>query len=321
MGYLNLILKGEKTMDIIITHVDPDGMVSAILLMKYVTPDARVKFTNGKKLIEKLDEIISMETKPDNIYITDLPLVAEKRLEVLKALEKLHSQGVKIHVIDHHFGWNHADVDSSIFATFHVDTSKTTAAKPVYDIFGPATKGYEIWLAVLSKKDKSADDEISDCFALLVALMHNYKNREAVLSDCAKDEPIRQKYRKLIDWYFNTHIPYLKSIAADAVVFITTGGKRIGSIDLRQVGGFVNVNQHVIDQFKVDLVVTILSDAILVGGRHIDEVDLSQLPVPVSSARGTYTIVGHRSPIRIQWKDIDADIAVQEISDWLIEVL
>lgn len=165
----------------ILTHGDLDGMVCGILLLRAVSQDASVRIINGEKLANELRALAGLPEPAQDVFITDIPLVSHADSVVMELAADLKQRGCRIHVYDHHRGWDAQPRD--LFAAFVVDVSKTTAAAIVWRELLRGDTTSQRWLRLLSEKDRSDDPQIVEHFGLLVALMQpsHWKHTETVI--------------------------------------------------------------------------------------------------------------------------------------------
>lgn len=311
----------------ILTHGDLDGLVSAILLLRITSRDASIKVTNGKHLAAELARVA--KHPPGQVFIADIPLVASESRDVVAAIQQLTEAGAGVHVYDHHVGWNDSSELSAklktICSTFAIDCGKTTAAAVVWRerLRGDSVGGK--WLRLLSEKNESSDPETVQHFGLLCALLQrrNFHHTEAVLKVLAFGDSLTDEHEALADWYYQQHVPRERKIAQEAETFTTSHGHKVAWIDLRQFRDRLNVVRHVVQQHDVDLVVQVVHDAVLAGGQSIDRgIDLSFLHGVHEVSGMRFTVVGHKSPIRIAPEaDGLTDEFISVIRCFLIEVL
>ncbi|MGC9175214.1 MAG: DHH family phosphoesterase [Thermoprotei archaeon] len=94
--------------DLIITHVDLDGVCSAAIAKRYLGSDPYVVFASPKRLDHVLRKV---REGHERIVITDLSLNHDIAGPVLGELRRLASSGSKIIWVDHH-AWESDDVES-----------------------------------------------------------------------------------------------------------------------------------------------------------------------------------------------------------------
>jgi hypothetical protein len=290
---------------LILTHGDPDGMTSAIMLLQKHGVDSEVRFSNAKKLAQSLQDVAVMEPRPEDVFIADLPLMRGREGAVETAARRLHACGCRLHLYDHHSGWDAPTMRARLaplFRTYVVDSRKTTAAALVWrDGLGGAP-GAERWLQLLSEKDQSADDGIRHDYYLLVALMQpcNWRLSRTTLTSLARGGPPGDEQRQLVDWYERVHLPKERALAEGAEVLQARSGLRIGWADLRRERGHFNVSKLVVKYHHVDLVATVTRGGVIFGSDSIDKgPDLSALHGEHEWGGIRVSVAGHRSPVRI----------------------
>ncbi len=294
---------------VILTHGDLDGMTCAIMLLGFLKGDPEVTITNHAHLRRNLKELAGGPSGVAEIFITDVPLARPSREHVLASMAQLASQGVRIHLFDHHIGWDDPDVLERLnqcCETVVVDTRKTTAAALVWRELLRGDGNSQRWLKLLSEKDGSSDPWVRERFGLLVALMEreNYSKTEPILKALAQDLPLGPEEQALSDWYFSEKVARESAIAEQAKILTASSGRRIGWLDLRSHNQRLHVAPLVVKRHGVDLVVTVVRDGIVVGSEAIDRgVDLTFLHGEHEVNGARMTIAGHRSPVRISPSD------------------
>lgn len=294
---------------LILTHADLDGMVSGILLLTKLGPDTRVTITNGSKVAEAIHSEIASFGSVSNAYIADIPLDRAHIEEVYDALDMLAQKGCLLHLYDHHIGWNEPANTlrfRPLFATYDIDEKKTTAAALVWRDFLNRELDCQRWLELLSKKDNSPDESVSDDFRLLAALMQpRYARRRIeIMHSLAAGMSIGDR-REIVDWYVAEHLPRERHLAENADVFETHGGRRVGWIDLREEAGlYANIGRLVVERHSVDLVASVIHNGVVLGGASIDRgIDLSFLHGRHTVDGVGIEVVGHKSPVCLRPMD------------------
>lgn len=292
---------------VLLTHGDLDGLVSAILVMKSVTPDdVTILIASGKSLHHELRRLGAITPPPDQVVITDIPLLAAHADEVAAALRGLANTGTQVHLYDHHHGWDAMPAVKTSCATYVVDTRKTTAAAIVWRQRCRGDAGSQNWLRLLSEKSNSDDAAIVERFGLLAALMQpqHFGQTAAVLKALARGQDLPPAYRELSRWYYAEHTEREKKLAARAQVLVARSGRRIGWIDLRREKGFLLVSRLVADTHGVAVVATVIRNAVMLGGASIDQgVDLTFLHGEHTVEGVHLSVAGHKSPVRISVVD------------------
>ena len=291
---------------VILTHGDLDGMVSAILVLQAVRGETCISITNRKHLPRCLAEQCRSEHPPTAVFITDVPLRGDRAENVADSIEHLAGNGTAIHIFDHHHGWEAPGQRERIArscSSFCIDTSKTTAAALVWRHWLRGDSDSRQWLRLLSEKDTSDDPRIVERFGLLVALMQreNWSRTEETIQALARGEELRPQQKELSDWYYREHVPRVRSLAENAEILTSRGGRRLAWLDLRAEKGPMNVAPYAVEVHGVELVATVIRGAILLGGRSIDRgVDLTFLHGKHEVEGIGVTIAGHKSPVRIE---------------------
>ncbi|MEI6521417.1 MAG: hypothetical protein WCO98_15475 [bacterium] len=281
----------------IFTHGDLDGMVSGILLLNAIGVDTPLKITNHRWLAKELSNV---NTEMINaIYLADLPLADKQSEAVKRELQRLSSANCAANIYDHHFGW---ESFTSYFNTFYVETRRTTAAVLVWQFALKRAADSGRWLALLSEKDNSNNASIRQDFFTLLALMQseNYKHTEKVLREMAIGKDVSELRRNLADAYLAEQIPIENALIEQVEITLTSQGRKIGWVDTRKIKRVCNVSKQVIEKYGVDLVATIIPNAVLLGAEGIDRgVDLKPLHGLHIQNDVKIEVVGHKSPIRI----------------------
>lgn len=295
----------------LLTHGDLDGMVSAILVLKSLPLcEASIRIANGRTLGKEIRSVVALTPPPDQVFITDIPLLTEQAGEVIAGIRELRKQGVGVHLYDHHHGWEEAAEARSCGATFCVDTSKTTAAALVWRERCRGMNGSQEWLRLLSEKDKSESPLIRERFGLLAALMQpqNYGKTESVLKALAQGGDMLPEHQELSSRHYSEHVKREKQVAERAEVLVTKSGRKIGWIDLRAEKGFLLVSREVAKTHGVEVVGSVIRGAVLLGGSSIDQgVDLSFLHGEHMVDGIRLSVAGHKSPVRISMVEPDID--------------
>jgi hypothetical protein len=264
--------------------------------------DVTIRIANGKTLSNELRNLVAMASPPEQVYITDIPLLTDHAAEVLLALKALARKRIRVHLYDHHHGWDAVAGVKAACATYCVDTSKTTAAAIVWRERCRGDKASQEWLRLLSEKSDSKDPDIVDRFGLLAAIMQpkNYKHTEGVLKALARGGDMLPEHRELSRWYYAEHVEREKKLAAGAQVLVAKSGLRVGWIDLRQEEGHLLVSRLVVELLHVDVVGTVIRNAVLLGGSSIDQgLDLTFLHGAHTVGGVQLSVAGHKSPVRI----------------------
>lgn len=288
----------------ILTHSDLDGMVSGILLLRAVSQDASIRITNGEKLLEEMSFLAGLPKPPQDVYLADIPLVSHARTILLGHVAELKQKSCRMHVYDHHHGWESAQT-KDLFATFVIDVRKTTAAAIVWRELLRTDAPSQRWLRLLSEKDRSADPQIVEHFGLLAALtqpMHKI-HAETAIRTLASGGKLSPEQKALSCWYFDIHMPKEHEIASQAEIFTTSHGYKLAWIDLRPYQERFSVSLRACEMHGADVVATVISGGVLLGGKSIDQgIDLSFLHGEHTINNEIATIVGHKSPVRISPK-------------------
>lgn len=288
---------------IVLVHGDLDGMTSGILLLKGLEADTGIKITNGKRLASTLIELANHDQSIQSIYIADIPLIEEQVAAVEMALRNLHRREIKIHLFDHHIGWELSGTHLiQYFETNIIDSKKTTAAALVWKYFLRRDPAASRWLGMLSQKDKSIDESIRRDFILLQSLMQpeNWPKTSLVLTALARDLPI-DKERETLTSYQAKHVMKEKEIANNAIIFETLKSRRIGKVDLRGQDGYFYISKLIIELHSVDLALTITNKKIILSSDSIDRgIDLSSLHGYHERCGMRFSIAGHKNPVSIQ---------------------
>lgn len=283
----------------ILTHGDLDGLVSGIFLLTALGPETPFRIANGETLARELQHL--QATRPSAVYIADIPLIATRKTAVAEAMADLHAGGCAVHLYDHHTGWDGAGLEP-LYASYIVDTHRTTAAVLVWQYLlqrDPATRR---WLTVLSQKDTAADPVIRDNFQLLLALMQpcHWHMTASVLPALVRGNLPGTDRDELLTWYQAVYKPMVAAMVEEVDIMQTDRGRRIAWVDGRGHQERVNVARAVIDRHGVDLVATVTTKVVLLGGAGIDRgIDLSPLHGAHEHQGQRFTITGHRSPVRV----------------------
>ena len=288
----------------ILTHGDLDGMVCGILLLQGISQDASLRITNGEKLAKELEVLAGQTEPPQNVYVTDVPLVSHAGPSVMKLVADLGQRGCKTHVYDHHCGWEAAQ-PPDMFATLVVDVRKTTAAAILWRELLHGNESCQQWLRLLSEKDRSSEEGIRRDFGLLASLMQpmHWRHTEAVLRALASGGKLSPELEDLSRWYFDIHVPKEREIALQAEVLRTAHGRKLAWMDLRAYHEHFNVSRPAVEIHGADLVATVIKGAILLGGKSIDQgIDLTFLHGQHILETETIVIAGHKTPVRISPK-------------------
>lgn len=306
----------------ILTHGDLDGMVCGILLLRAISQEAFIRIANGEKLASKLRTLASLSQPPQDIFITDIPLLPGANADVIGLVAAVKQHGCRVHVYDHHHGWD-AVQDTGQFATFTVDVRKTTAAAIVWRELLRGDRSSQRWLQLLSEKDQSRDPDIVRDFGLLAALMQpmHWKHTEAILRNLASGAKLSPEHEALARWYFDTHVSREREIASKAEVLMTAQGRRLAWIDLRAYREHFHVSRRAAEAYAADVVATVLHGAVLLGGRSIDQgADLTFLHGQHALRTGKIKIAGHKSPVRISPDGCDmTDSLVGAIRQFILD--
>ncbi len=310
---------------VLLTHGDLDGMVSAILVLKSLPAcEASIRIANGRTLGKELRDLVARTPPAEQVFITDIPLLADHAAEVLAGIRELAKRGGGLHLYDHHLGWEAAAEVRSCFAAFCVDTSKPTAAALVWRERCRDIEGSQEWLRLLSEKDKSESPQIRERFGLLTALMQpqNYGKTESVLKALAQGGDLLPEYRELANRHYSEQMKREKQIAERAEILVAKSGRQIGWIDLRREKGFLLVSREVAKMHGVEVVGSVIRGAVLLGGSSIDQgVDLSFLHGEHTEDGVRLRVTGHKSPVRIERVGPDADEAgsLPRRGDWFLK--
>jgi len=289
----------------VVTHGDPDGMVSAILVLTAIDTEATIQISNATHLATHLERLANRPKAPAKVFITDIPLAADRGSQVAQTVGHLTECGTEVHIYDHHVGWDNTPAAEDIqkrCAAFCVESGRTTAAAVIWRELLSGDRQSQRWLKLLAERDRSADPAIARDFGILAALMQrqHWHHTETVLKAMAAGEELSQEHVALASWHQQTQAKKERVAASRAEVITSEHGTRIGWVDLRTHRGPLHVAPHIIELFGVDLVASVIFNRILVGGDGIDRgVDLQPLHGHHTHAGVEMTIAGHRSPIRI----------------------
>jgi len=301
---------------VILTHGDLDGMVCGILLLKSLpTAEADIRITNGTHLHRELGRLAAEKASGPEVFISDIPLLASRRSEVLEGLRSLCSQGARVHLYDHHLGWERAPEVGGLCEMYCVDTAKTTAAALVWRERLRGDGESQQWLRLLSEKSGSADAAVREHFGVLAALMQpsHYGHTAGALRALASGNTTAD-CRHLSQWYYDVHIPREQELARSAQVLTTASGRRLGWLDLRSETGFYMVAPLIIAEHGVDVVATVTKREIVVGGFSIDQgVDLSSLHGEHEVGDVGIRVGGHKSPVSL------TPIGARTVTDAFVE--
>lgn len=94
---------------IIIAHGDVDGMVCAAQLIRKEKSNCELVFSNAKYIASSLKRILTVQNKPNRVYIADIPANSK----AVENVEALANDGVDVYWIDHH-PWSGNDLMSRL---------------------------------------------------------------------------------------------------------------------------------------------------------------------------------------------------------------
>jgi hypothetical protein len=303
-------------------------MVSGILLLTKLGPDTKVKIASASKLAKAIYKETADLESISNVYIADLPLDRACIEEVYSALEMLTKKGAKLHLYDHHFGWNeptNALRFRPLFQTYEVNEKKTTAAVLIWYEFLNRDLDCQRWLELISKKDNSPDESVSDDFRLLAALMQpKYARRKSEIMHCLATGMNIEDRKEIVNWYVNEHLQQERLLAENVEVFETQHGQRIGWLDLRDEEGlYSNISKLVVEYYSVDLMASVIRNGVVLGGASIDRgIDLSFLHGFHSFEGISLEVVGHKSPVR--FRPVDGEVTsefVHAVKSLIVETI
>ena len=290
---------------LILTHGDLDGLVCGVLLLTRLDEEARVTITNERKLASHLREAAESDPPPADVFITDIPLDAASAEGVLQALERVKGGGARVHLYDHHAGWE-TPLGNEIRGWLDacvVDAKRTTAAVLVKEACFGQDPAAGRWLELLSKKGESPDASIREDFGALVALMqppHYGLTREVLLS-MARGEPPDPARRRLCAWHHTERPALEQTLAERAEVLVTATGRRIGWLDMRHGKWRLFVTPRVMELHGVELVAIVNWKGVTLGAEGIDRgSDLSFLHGAHEHDGVALQVVGHKAPVLIR---------------------
>ena len=299
---------------LVLTHSDLDGMVSAILLLTKLGPETEITITNASKLAESIRQETARECTMDVAYICDIPLDRIRVDDVYAVLDALNRRQTPLHLYDHHKGWNDPVNGrfKPLFTTYVVDETKTTAAALVWRDFLNRDESCRRWLELLSKKDGSADQSVVDDFHLLAALMQpRYARRKrGIIHLLASGNGIEDR-GEIVKWYVSQYLPREQMLVEKAEILETSGGRRVGWLDLRfESCIYPGISKRVIAGHDVDLVANVIYSGVVLGGESIDRgIDLSFMHGYQEVDGVGIEVVGHKNPVRLRPVDGTVDDA------------
>ena len=294
---------GGTVEEVIVTHGDLDGMVSAILVMQKTGVDVTIKYSNAKWVARTLEEI---SKSVDGLYITDLPVAHDCYRAFHAEITRLRRARVAIYLYDHHLCWDDEALAGPMrdcCAALVTDSGKTTAAALVWKHLLKNDPRSRRWLELLANKDRSEDPSIRRDFGALVALSQprHYDQKSTCLQCLAGGQEAAEQVQVLADWYYDEHLPRGEELAKKAKVMQTRRGTRIAWLDLRGRDEIFVIQKEVCRLHHAPLMGSIIDKHILLGGPSIDQgIDLSSLHGEYESAEVELNITGHSSPVAIQ---------------------
>jgi len=285
---------------VIVTHGDPDGMVSAILLLR-LHPEAALEFDNDRTLARRLRDLAAAEPPPGAVFISDIPLGSDQHEPVRTALEALTARGTAVHLFDHHRGWRDRPEVLRLLARACVtDDDGGTAAALIKVALLPGDAMAGFWLSVLSNRERSP--QTATHFALLTALRQreNYGRNKGILRALAQDATIRPEWAALAEEHRACEERALAEALAASETLTTTQGRRVGWLDRRDHRTRIFVGDRPMQAQRWDLVATVEVRKVRLGGPHINQgVSLGFLHGTHDVSGVSLQVAGHDSPVAI----------------------
>lgn len=252
--------------DLVISHVDIDGMVAAAGLLRTLPDDTGLRFTSYRLLPEYLGRLKDVTSAPRRVWIADLGLDPEGAREALEAIDALIARGTRFYWFDHH-AWD-GDVAERVkmrVHAFHVAESLgRPAALVVCDAVHPGDGFARLAREILIARGRTSDPMAWSWFRCLACLqverkwpsIHRAVRRLSRMEELDADELCR-----IEDMPTATEA----TVVGDRMrVGITSTGTRYALLDLRDK----HVRRTAVDEVcrsqDLDMVITIPSDYELV---------------------------------------------------------
>ncbi|MBN1551947.1 hypothetical protein JW979_10775 [bacterium] len=190
----NIISRQEFSRNVIITHLDFDGLTCGALLLRHLGMDSNVVFTSAGFLHRAINRVMTVMTRGDTLTIADLALPSEYELDTNEMLSKLIEKGVTIIWYDHH-QWP-AGLKERIGGKIHrleIDTTVRTAAEIIRKDMDNNDAQADRLMRFVQRGSLPNDKEWDRLWRLMLTEVVNQRDHDlakTVLKTWAEDAPL-----------------------------------------------------------------------------------------------------------------------------------
>lgn len=161
------------SMDLVVAHVDVDGMVAAAGLLRTLPDDTALRFTSYRLLPDYLERLLASEWVPRRLWVADLGVAQADLDRTLVSLDGLRVRGAHVFWFDHH-NWEE-EVARAIRERCDAFNMVPGLAKPaalvVVDAVQPGPRFGKLAREILIQRGATADAVAAAWFKCLACLM------------------------------------------------------------------------------------------------------------------------------------------------------
>jgi hypothetical protein len=287
--------------DLVISHVDIDGMVAAAGLLRTLPDDTGLRLTSYRLLPEYLGRLKDVTNAPRRAWIADLGVDPEGATEALEAMDALIARGTRFYWFDHH-PWD-GDVAEQVKAraeAFHLaEGLGRPAALVVCDAVHPGEAFARLAREILIARGRTSDPMAWSWFRCLACLqverdwpsIHRAVRRLSRMEALEADELCR-----IDDMPTATEA----TVVGDKMrVGITATGTRYAMLDLRDQHVRRNAVGEVCRSHDLDMVITVPSDYELVVDGLGPRADMGRL-AELDRLEQVAQVCPHINPVSIE---------------------
>lgn len=309
--------------DLVVAHIDVDGMVAAAGLLRTLPDDTALRFSSYRLLADYLGRLTESEWVPRRLWVADLGIARGDLERVVTALDTLRSRGCRVFWFDHHT-WQE-DVAQAVRErcdAFHVVPGVTKpAALIVADVVQPGPMFGALAREILVQRGATPNPVAASWFRCLACLMverdwaaiHRAVRRLSRLETLHGDEIERLKRRPSAQ--------EAELVGSQLEVSTTQRGTRYALFDLRKARLRREILRDVCRRQDLDLVITVPSDCEIVVDRMDGPADLMRLG-ELESLDWVSHVCPHLNPVLIELRGREPSAhtrAVTTVVDWIEE--
>lgn len=287
--------------DLVLAHIDVDGMVAAAGLLRTLPDDTALRFSSYRLLTWFLERMAAGSWIPRRLWIADLGVGDHDADRAVVALDALRARGASIYWFDHH-SWDEAAAEAveERCEAFHVVPGVAKpAALIVTEVVQPGPRFSRLARDILVSRGATMDPVAASWFRCLACLMverewaaiHRAVRRLSRLEALQSDEIERLRRRPTAK-----EAAFVGSLLE---VNTTRRGTRYAILDLRDAKVRREALRDVCRRQDLDLMITVPSNCELVVDRMDGPTDLAPL-ADLESLETVRHVCPHLNPVLIE---------------------